>query len=79
MPPLIILLFPDGMLPPRWRMVCRAYLAVCALIIAILLGGGAWKMSGTRGSGRSARSSTAPSEVPSPVLSSDRRGRSPRL
>jgi hypothetical protein len=25
-----------------------AYLVVCALIIAILLGGGAWQMSGTR-------------------------------
>jgi hypothetical protein len=48
MPPLIILMFPDGMLPPSWRMVCRAYLAVCALIIAILLGGGAWQASGTR-------------------------------
>jgi hypothetical protein len=48
MPPLIILLFPDGMLPPRWRMVGGAYLAVCALIIAILLGAGAWQMSGTR-------------------------------
>ncbi len=48
MPPLIILLFPDGTLPPRWRMVCRAYLAVCALIIAISLGGGAWLMRGTR-------------------------------
>jgi hypothetical protein len=48
MPPLIILLFPDGTLPARWRMVCRAYLAVCALIIAILLGGGAWLMRGTR-------------------------------
>jgi hypothetical protein len=47
-PPLIILLFPDGTLPPRWRMVCRAYLAVCALITAILLGAGAWQMSGTR-------------------------------
>ena len=47
-PPLIILLFPDGTLPPRWRMVCRAYLAVCALIIAILLGAGAWQISGTR-------------------------------
>ena len=47
-PPLIILLFPDGTLPPRWRMVARAYLAVCALIIAISLGGGAWKASGTR-------------------------------
>ena len=48
MPPLIILLFPDGTLPPRWRMVCRAYLAVCALVIAISLGGGAWLMRGTR-------------------------------
>jgi hypothetical protein len=48
MPPLIILLFPDGRLPPRWRLVCRAYLAVCALITAILLGGGASQMSGTR-------------------------------
>jgi hypothetical protein len=48
MPPLIILLFPDGTLPPRWRMVCRAYLAVCALIIAISLGAGAWQVSGTR-------------------------------
>jgi predicted nucleic acid-binding protein len=47
-PPLIILLFPDGTLPPRWRVVCRAYLGVCALIIAILLGGGPWKISGTR-------------------------------
>ena len=48
MPPLIILLFPDGRLPPRWRMVARAYLAVCALIIAILLAGGAQQMSGSR-------------------------------
>jgi len=48
MPPLIILLFPDGRLPPGWRMVLRAYLALCALIIAVLLGGGAWQMSGTR-------------------------------
>jgi hypothetical protein len=48
MPPLIILLFPDGTLPPRWRMVSRAYLAVCGLIIAILLVGGAQLMSGTR-------------------------------
>jgi hypothetical protein len=48
MPPLIILLFPDGTLPPRWRVVSRAYLGVCALIIAILLGAGAAQMSGTR-------------------------------
>jgi hypothetical protein len=46
--PLIILLFPDGRLPPRWQIVLRAYLAVCALIITILLGAGAWQMSGTR-------------------------------
>jgi hypothetical protein len=46
--PLIILLFPDGKLPPRWRMVMRAYVTVCALIIAILLGSGAWQMRGTR-------------------------------
>jgi hypothetical protein len=46
--PLIILLFPDGRLPPRWRVVLRAYLAVCALMITILLGGGAWQMRGTR-------------------------------
>jgi hypothetical protein len=47
-PPLIILLFPDGTLPPRWRTVSRAYLAVCSLIIVILLGSGAWQMRGTR-------------------------------
>jgi TRAP-type C4-dicarboxylate transport system permease small subunit len=46
--PLIILLFPDGRLPPRWRMVLWAYLAVCALIVAILLGSGAWQMRGAR-------------------------------
>jgi hypothetical protein len=48
LPPLIILLFPDGTLPPRWRAVSRAYLALCSLIIAILLGSGAWQMQGTR-------------------------------
>ena len=46
--PLIILLFPDGTLPPRWRFVSWGYLAVCALIVAILLGAGAWQNSGTR-------------------------------
>jgi hypothetical protein len=45
--PLVVLFFPDGRLPPRWRVVSRAYLAVCALIFAILLGGGAWQMRGT--------------------------------
>jgi hypothetical protein len=43
--PLIILLFPDGRLPSRWRLVLRAYLAVCALITAIWLAGGAWEVS----------------------------------
>jgi hypothetical protein len=46
--PLVILLFPDGRLPPRWRMTLRAYLAVCALITAALLGSGAWQMGGIR-------------------------------
>jgi hypothetical protein len=48
MPPLIIFLFPDGILPPRWQVVLRAYLAVCVVLIAILLGAGAWQMSGTQ-------------------------------
>jgi hypothetical protein len=48
LPPLIILLFPDGTLPPRWRTVSRAYLALCSVIIAILLGSGAWQIQGTR-------------------------------
>jgi hypothetical protein len=43
--PLIILLFPDGQLPSRWRLVLWAYLAVCALFTAILLAGGAWQVS----------------------------------
>ncbi|HUL26632.1 MAG TPA: hypothetical protein VLW44_12780 [Streptosporangiaceae bacterium] len=46
--PVVILLFPDGRLTPRWRMTLWAYLAVCALITAILLGSGAWQMSGIR-------------------------------
>ena len=45
--PLVILLFPDGRLPPRWRMVLWGYLAICALLIAALLGFGAWDMAGT--------------------------------
>jgi hypothetical protein len=43
--PLVILLFPDGELPSRWRVVLRAYLADCALITAIFLAGGAWEVS----------------------------------
>jgi hypothetical protein len=46
--PLVILLFPDGRLPSRWRIVMWAYLAVCAVLIAALLGFGAWDMAGMR-------------------------------
>ncbi|HEV3292969.1 MAG TPA: hypothetical protein VG123_28675, partial [Streptosporangiaceae bacterium] len=45
--PLVVLLFPDGRLPSRWRMVLWGYLAICALLIAALLGFGAWDMAGT--------------------------------
>jgi hypothetical protein len=45
--PLVVLLFPDGRLPSRWRMVLQGYLAICALLIAALLGFGAWDMAGT--------------------------------
>jgi hypothetical protein len=43
--PLAILVFPGAGLPPRWRLVLRAYLAVCALITVIFLAGGAWEVS----------------------------------
>jgi hypothetical protein len=43
--PLVILLFPDGRLSSRWRLVLWAYLADCALITAIWLAGGAWEVS----------------------------------
>ena len=43
--PLVILFFPDGTVPPRWRRVVTGYLAVCAMIVAILLAGGAWEVS----------------------------------
>jgi hypothetical protein len=43
--PLAILVFPGTGLPPRWRLVLRAYLAVCALITAMFLAGGAWEVS----------------------------------
>jgi hypothetical protein len=45
--PLVVLLFPGGRLPSRWRMVLWGYLAVCALLIAALLGFGAQDMAGT--------------------------------
>jgi hypothetical protein len=43
--PLIILLFPDGRLPPRWRRIGWAYLADCALITGIFVAGAAWQVS----------------------------------
>ena len=43
--PLLILLFPDGRLPPRWRRIMWAYLADCALITGIFVAGGAWEVS----------------------------------
>jgi hypothetical protein len=46
--PLVILLFPDGGLPPRWSVVMRAYLAVCAVIVAIQVAAGVSQVSGTR-------------------------------
>jgi hypothetical protein len=46
--PLVILLFPDGQLPPRWRRVMGAYLAVCALIVAIQVAAGTSQVRGTR-------------------------------
>jgi hypothetical protein len=42
--PLVILLFPDGRLPPRWQRVMWAYLADCALITGIFVAGGAWEV-----------------------------------
>ena len=46
--PLVILLFPDGQLSSRWRLVMRAYLAVCGLIVAIQVAAGASQVRGTR-------------------------------
>jgi hypothetical protein len=43
--PLVILLFPDGRLPRRWRLVLWAYLADAALVAAYFLGSAAWAMS----------------------------------
>jgi len=44
--PLVILLFPDGRLSRRWRMVLWAYLAVAALSVAYIFGFTAWNMHG---------------------------------
>jgi hypothetical protein len=43
--PLVILLFPDGRLPRRWRMVLWAYLAAAALVAGYVLGVNAWDMA----------------------------------
>ena len=43
--PLVILLFPDGRLPRRWRLVLWAYLADASLVAAYFLGATAWAMS----------------------------------
>jgi hypothetical protein len=43
--PLVILLFPDGRLPRRWRLVLWAYLADAALVAVFFLGSAAWAMS----------------------------------
>jgi hypothetical protein len=42
--PLVILLFPDGRLQRRWRLVLWAYLADAALAAAYFLGSAAWAM-----------------------------------
>ncbi len=43
--PLVILLFPDGRLPRRWRMVLWAYVATAALVAGYVLGVNAWDMA----------------------------------
>ena len=43
--PLVILLFPDGRLPRRWRLVLWAYLADAGLVAAYFLGAAAWAMT----------------------------------
>jgi hypothetical protein len=43
--PLAILLFPDGRLPRRWRLVLWAYLADVGLVAAYFLGAAAWAMT----------------------------------
>jgi len=44
--PLVILLFPDGRLSRRWRIVLWAYFAVAALTVAYFVGVTAWEMIG---------------------------------
>jgi len=44
--PLIILLFPDGRLTRRWRIVLWAYVAVSSLLIVDLLSVAAWDLAG---------------------------------
>jgi hypothetical protein len=46
--PLVILLFPDGRLPRRWRLVLWAYLADATVVAAYFVGVTAWEMAGQR-------------------------------
>jgi hypothetical protein len=43
--PLVILLFPDGRLTRRWRMVLWAYLAAATVVAGYVLGVNAWDMA----------------------------------
>ncbi len=42
--PLVILLFPDGRLSQRWRVVLWSYLAIGAVLVACIVGSTAWDM-----------------------------------
>ena len=44
--PLVVLLFPDGRLSRRWRMVLWAYFAIAALLVACIVGSTAWDIHG---------------------------------
>jgi hypothetical protein len=43
--PLVILLFPDGRLPRRWRLALWAYLAAATVVAVYFLGSSAWAMA----------------------------------
>jgi hypothetical protein len=62
--PLIILLFPDGRLTRRWRIVRWAYVAVICLLVVGLLGVAAWDVTGhpvsVDGAGQPVRALSAP-------------------
>ena len=46
--PLVILLFPDALLPRRWRVVLRAYLAAAVYVAIWVVGANSWEMAGQR-------------------------------